>query len=144
MSDRENYDLEQVVIGDEVTVSKTVGEVDVYLYAGITGDNFRNHIDEEYMKTTVYGGRIAQGALLIGFMGAASSIWGSRLKCASASYGYDKVRFIKAVKFGDTITTKYTVVSKDAQTGKSMAEVRCYNQHGEIVAAATHINKFFK
>ena len=50
-------------VGRSVQVSKTIGESDVYLFAGITGDFFRNHIDEEYMKTTPYGHRIAHGVL---------------------------------------------------------------------------------
>ena len=33
-------------VGRSVQVSKTIGESDVYLFAGITGDFFRNHIDE--------------------------------------------------------------------------------------------------
>jgi acyl dehydratase len=30
--------------------TKTVGESDVYLFAGLTGDLHRNHTDEEYMR----------------------------------------------------------------------------------------------
>ena len=52
-----------VDIGDSVSFSKTVGESDVYLFAGITGDLAPNHVDEEYMKRSSYGGRIAHGAL---------------------------------------------------------------------------------
>ena len=35
--------------GDRVTFSKTVGETDVYLFAGITGDFSVNHVNEQYM-----------------------------------------------------------------------------------------------
>lgn len=33
--------------GQSATFSKTVSESDVYLFAGITGDLARNHVDEE-------------------------------------------------------------------------------------------------
>ena len=59
--------------GDEVRFSKTVGESDVYLFAGITGDFAGNHVNEEYMKKSSYGRRIAHGALMIGFMSTLSS-----------------------------------------------------------------------
>ena len=36
-------------IGDSVTFSKTVGESDVYLFAGITGDFSPNHVNKEIM-----------------------------------------------------------------------------------------------
>ena len=42
-----------VEIGDEVTYSKTVGESDVYLFAGITGDLSSNHVNEQVMKEIV-------------------------------------------------------------------------------------------
>ena len=61
-------------VGDQVRFSKTVSESDVYLFAGITGDLAPNHVDEEYMRATPYGRRIAHGALLIGFMSTASTM----------------------------------------------------------------------
>ena len=57
----------KVSIGEQVTFAKTVAESDVYMFAGITGDFSVNHVNEEYMKGTLYGKRIVHGALLIGF-----------------------------------------------------------------------------
>jgi 3-hydroxybutyryl-CoA dehydratase len=59
--------------GTKVTFSKTVGESDVYLFAGITGDLHANHVNDEYMKKTRYGQRVAHGALLVGFMSNCST-----------------------------------------------------------------------
>ena len=61
-----NDPLAALPIGRKVTVSKTVSESDVYLFAGITGDFSPNHTDEAYMRKTRYGRRIAHGALAIG------------------------------------------------------------------------------
>src|SRR3989441_12380604 len=55
-----------LTVGKKVEVYKTVGETDIYLFAGITGDFARNHVDEEFMRRTRYGGRIAHGAPLGG------------------------------------------------------------------------------
>src|SRR2546427_5862200 len=46
-----------LTIGKKVEVHKTVGETDIYLFAGITGDFARNHVDEEFMRRTRYGRR---------------------------------------------------------------------------------------
>ena len=62
-----------LTVGKKVEVYKTVGETDIYLFAGITGDFARNHVDEEFMRRTRYGGRIAHGALLVGYMSRAST-----------------------------------------------------------------------
>lgn len=60
-------------IGDSVKFSKTVGEFDIYLFAGITGDLSQNHVDDEFMSHSIYGKRIAHGALMVGFMSTAST-----------------------------------------------------------------------
>ena len=62
--------LEALSIGKVVTVRKTVSETDVYLFAGVSGDFHPNHVDEEYMRGTRYGRRVAHGALLVAFMSA--------------------------------------------------------------------------
>lgn len=128
--------LKEVAIGTRVVFTKTVSESDVYLYAGISGDFSPNHIDEEYMKAGRYGTRIAHGTLLMGLMSAASA----RLNLGrTASLGYDRVRFIAPVFFGDTITTEYRVSRYDHEKNRVYADVNCRNQRGEVVAVAVNV-----
>ena len=132
-------DIDEVSIGASASFTKTVSESDVYLYAGVTGDFSPNHIDEAYMKGGRYGRRIAHGTLLMGFMSAASA----RLYLGrTVSLGYDRVRFPAPVFFGDTITTEYTVREIDRDKRRVLAEVRCTNQTGDVVGAATNIRAF--
>ncbi len=42
-----------VKLGDTVTFAKTVGETDIYLFAGITGDFSVNHGNEQYMAQSL-------------------------------------------------------------------------------------------
>ena len=63
-----------VSVGEQVTFSKTVGESDIYMFAGITGDFSGNHVDEQYMTKSAFGHRIAHGALLVGFMSTTSTM----------------------------------------------------------------------
>lgn len=129
----------EVPVGTSAVFTKTVSESDVYLYAGITGDFSPNHVDETYMKGGRYGARVAHGTLLLGFMSAASA----RLYLGrTASLGYDRVRFVKPVFFGDTIRTEYTVRACDHARRRVIADVTCTNQHGEVVAAAVNIRAF--
>ena len=39
-----------VKVGDRAVFEKTVGETDVYMFAGITGDLSPNHVNEKFMK----------------------------------------------------------------------------------------------
>ena len=88
------------VVGDSVTFTKTVGETDVYLFAGITGDFAPNHVDREYMARTRYGERIAHGVLVLGYASTASSRMLERSGEHAVSYGYDRVRFCGPVFLG--------------------------------------------
>jgi 3-hydroxybutyryl-CoA dehydratase len=125
-----------ITVGASATFAKTVSESDVYGYAGITGDFSPNHLNEEYMRGGKYGERIAHGTLLVGFMSAAgASVYLGR----TVSQGYDRVRFLKGVRFGDTITTEYVVSRIDREKKRVYAQVTCRNQHGETVAVATNI-----
>lgn len=136
-----------VAIGDQSRFAKTVGETDVYLFAGITGDFAGNHVNEEFMRKSAYGTRMAHGALLIGYMSTASTILCMRsvekgIDDTPVSLGYDRVRFLKAVKLGDTITAVYTIVAIEPERRRSRAKVEVFNQHGETAAVAEHILKW--
>lgn len=129
-------------LGKKVTVRKTVGESDVYLFAGITGDLGPNHVDEEFMRGTPYGRRIAHGVLAVGLMSAASTkVIGDMPPAAVVSYGYDRVRFPKPLFIGDTVTVTYEIVERDEATMRTFAKVTCTTERGDTVAAATHILK---
>lgn len=135
----------QVRIGDQVTFRKTVGEHDVYAFAGITGDLSPNHVDEAGMQATPYGGRIAHGALLVGYMSTAATLLmrEARKKAPkgefSVSQGYDRIRFLKGVRFGDTITVRYAIAEIDPVRRRSRSNIEILNQAGETVAVGHHI-----
>ncbi len=135
-----------VAVGDKVTFSKTVSESDVYLFAGITGDLAPNHVDEEYMKRSGYGRRIAHGALVVGFMSTASSLAIANSRSSSeetpVSLGYERIRFLAPVYFGDTVTVQYEIVAIDEQRRRSVADMRVINQSAELVAVGQHILKW--
>jgi acyl dehydratase len=134
-------------IGAKASFSKTVSEFDVYGFAGITGDFAPNHVNEDYMRESGYGSRIAHGALLVGYMSTASSeILDKHARPTpnetAVSLGYDRVRFLGAVYFGDTITVNYEVTAIDQERRRSTAAIEVVNQKGDVVTVATHILKW--
>jgi 3-hydroxybutyryl-CoA dehydratase len=136
-----------LAVGDQVSFTKTVGESDVYLFAGITGDLAPNHVDEEFMKRTPYGHRIAHGALLIGFMSTASTMIIERFAKDSGdetpvSLGYDRIRFLAPVFLGDTVTVTYRIAEIDPERRRSRSEIEVHNQAGELVTIGQHILKW--
>ena len=129
-------------IGDTTSFTKTVSESDVYQFAGITGDFSPNHVNKAYMEKSSYGRLMAHGALIVGFMSTVSTqiIAHSReAEETPVSVGYDKVRFLKPVFLGDTITVEYTVSEIDVVRRRSTAGIEVTNQNDELVAVASHI-----
>ena len=128
-------------VGKSATYSRTVGESDVYLFGGISGDMHQNHYDESFMGRTVYQHRIAHGMLVASYMSTAGSLLNEQMKWNTVSYGYDRIRFIKPVFIGDTLTCTETVTRVD-DDGKYFADVTATNQNGVLVAVAIHVSKF--
>ena len=135
--------------GDSVSFAKTVGETDIYLFAGITGDFSVNHVNEQYMAGSKYRHRIAHGALLVGYMSTCSTMMID--KCAGTagdetpvSLGYDRVRFLGPVFIGDTVSLTYTIVDVDPVKRQSRADISVVNQKADLVAVATHVIRWVK
>jgi acyl dehydratase len=135
-----------VAVGDGASFTKTVGETDVYMFAGITGDFSPNHVNKAYMERSSFGRLQAHGALLVGFMSSASTLAIAKSRAGAdetpVSLGYDRVRFLAPVYFGDTVTVDYTIASIDLERRRANGDIRVTNQDGTLVAVATHILKW--
>jgi len=130
--------------------AKTVSEADVYLFAGISGDMNRVHLNQQYMSTTDIGERVAHGMLTFSIASAAETEMLNakfqEMDEAGISYlsaGYEHVRFIKPVLFGDTLSTSYEIVLVDQEAKKTVGHLTVTNQRGEVVLIADHILKYF-
>jgi acyl dehydratase len=133
---------QRAVLGESVSFGKTVGESDVYLFAGLTGDLNDLHVNEHVMSQSSYGRRIAHGALTVGFMSTASTLMIDKVGGMAVSYGYDRVRFTRPVFIGDTITVHYEIEERQDDRMRTISRVEVRNQHDEMVAVAKHILQF--
>ena len=137
-----------VPIGREVTFTKTVSESDVYLYAGITGDFSPNHVDRTYMERSAWGRRMVHGTLLVGFVSTVSTmaIADTRENAdeTPVAVGMDRVRFLKPVFIGDTVTVSYRIDRFDATKNRTVAKAEVRNQDGDLVAVADHLLQWVK
>lgn len=123
--------FDQIKIGDSASHIRTISAEDIDLYAKITDDYNPIHMDEEYAKRTVFGGRIAHGTITLGL---SAPVIGMKLPgqgCALLSISSD---FIRPVKIGDTITAFAEVIAKDAGKGVIELSLKFTNQRNENVA----------
>jgi 3-hydroxybutyryl-CoA dehydratase len=130
------------LIGTSTSYTRTVSEYDIYAFAGISGDNHPNHVDEVYAQRVGLGGRVAQGSMMVGYMSGAVTKYLDWTGRPAVSYGYDNVRFTKPVHIGDTLTVMYKIVRADDQKRRLWADCTLTNQHGETVCVGTHIIHF--
>ena len=122
--------IQEMKIGDSASTVKTIGESDVYLFAGITGDLNPAHTDEVSASQTPFGGRIAHGILSAGLI---SAVLGMRLPGPGTIYLGQELKFTKPVRIGDTVTATATVSEIVAEKNIVKLETVCTNQKGEVV-----------
>jgi len=124
------------------TLGRTITESDIVIHAGQTGDFYPHHMDAEWAKTQPFGQRIAHGTLILSISVGMSA---SDINPEAMSYGYDKIRFIKPVFIGDTITIKTEITEKTdhakkpEQFGLVYELVSVINQEAETVMVLTHV-----
>jgi len=108
--------------------------------AGLSGDYDPLHTDEEYCKQTAFGTRIAHGPLT--YLFAAGLLFQLHLydDTLIAFLGFDRLRFTKPVKIGDTVRARVRVTETRATSrpdrGIVRRELLVYNQHEEVVLEA--------
>lgn len=117
------------------TYGRTITEGDLSLFCAFVGYHVPLFIDEEYAKTTPYGGRIAPSALTMAIStGMTESLFRTTI---IALLAVDRGRFLLPVRPGDTITTEVEVISKretsDPARGIVVLRDHVLNQKGETV-----------
>ena len=133
--------FEDFIIGTErSTMGRTITETDIVVHAGQTGDFFPHHMDAEWCKSQSFKKRIAHGTLIFS---VAVGMTANLINEVAMTYGYDRLRFLKPVFIGDTITVKVTIHAKKdhrkPRYGLVTELVETFNQDGELVMVCEHI-----
>jgi acyl dehydratase len=131
--------FEDFELGQEtITAGRTITEADIVNFAGLTGDWYELHTNVEYARTTRFGQRIAHGCLIFSIASALSVRAMPPGNTLIAFYGVDKLRFVKPVFIGDTITVNQKIVEKldrDASSGVVATQCDVVNQHAEVAVS---------
>jgi len=106
MNPAQGYDIEDIEPGMSASFAKTVTEADIVLFSAVSGDLNPAHLNEEYARTTIFGGRIAHGMLTAGFI---SAVLANKLPGPGTIYLGQTLKFKAPVRAGDTVTATVTV-----------------------------------
>jgi 3-hydroxybutyryl-CoA dehydratase len=100
---------EDIQVGQSASMEKTVTEEDVRAFGDATGDHNPLHFDETYARRSIFRGRVAHGALSIGFI---SAVVGTKLPGEGTIFLTAKTDFKAPVRIGDHVVTTCTVREK--------------------------------
>lgn len=136
------HHFEDYVIGSERrSFGRTITETDFVVHAGHTGDFFPHHMDAEWCATQDFGQRIAHGTMVFAI---GIGLTATTINPHAMSYGYDRLRFLRPVHIGDTLTTVTRIAEKrdhPKRTGHGVVveAVEMLNQRGEAVLVCEHL-----
>lgn len=129
MNPLNGYDIEDLQPGMSATFSKTITEADIVLFAGVSGDNNAIHTNEEFARSTIFGGRIAHGFLSASVISAAVA---NRLPGPGTVYLSQSLRFRAPVKPGDTVHATVTVKTLNLEKARAELDTVC-TVNGKVV-----------
>ena len=121
---------EDIKVGDEASLTKTITDAQIVDYAGLTGDTNPVHLDAEYAAQSMFGERIAHGMLVAGLI---SAVLGTQLPGPNSIYLGQDLKFRAPVKIGDTVKAVVTVTEKRDDKRIIKLGTTVSNQRGEIV-----------
>ncbi len=107
MSPTKSYCIEDLAVGMESSLSKTVSEADIVAFAEVSGDRNPVHLDADYAATTMFKERIAHGMLSAAYI---SAVFGMQMPGPGAIYMSQTLAFKAPVKIGDTVVTTVKIL----------------------------------
>lgn len=94
-------------IGMEGVFTKELSDDDVQAFAAASGDRNPIHVDDEFARATVFGGRICHGILTAGTISAA---FAEVMPGPGWIYVSQSLKFRAPVYIGDSVTARVKVI----------------------------------
>lgn len=130
----ENHTFDEMRVGDNAQLSRTLKAEDIQLFAAMSGDVNPAHMDPEYARSTQFHGVIAHG-----MWGAAliSTVLGTQYPGPGTIYLGQSLRFLRPLHVGDTLDVRLTVTAMDEKNHHLTMDCRCTDQHGgEVITGS--------
>lgn len=126
----ENVTFDELIIGRQATLSRTLTQNDINLFAAVSGDVNPSHMDPTFASSDMFHGVVGHGM----WSGALiSTLLGTVLPGPGTIYLEQDIQFRQPVRIGDNLTI--TIVVRDKNETKHTVNFDCkgVNQKGETV-----------
>lgn len=122
--------IEDICLGQQALVAKTITDADVLLFAAVSGDTNPLHMNQEFAEQTRFKERIVHGMLTTSLW---STLVGTQLPGPGCAYMGQEINFLKPVHIGDTVTATLTVTEIDLNKQRVYLLAEAF-VNGELVA----------
>ena len=126
----ENIPFEKLTIGTKASLTRTLTEEDLLLFAKVSGDTNPVHLDEAFATTTRFEGRIAHGMWTASLISCALA---TKLPGPGGIYLGQELKFIRPVKVGDTVTVELEIIEINERRKHATVSTTVINQAGKTV-----------
>ena len=103
----ENKTFDEIQVGDSDSLTRTLTEKDIQLFAILSGDINPAHVDVEYAQSDLFHKIVGHGMWRAALI---STVLGTQLPGPGTIYVGQTVRFRKPVAIGDTFAIKNDAV----------------------------------
>ncbi|WP_136715794.1 MaoC/PaaZ C-terminal domain-containing protein [Halorientalis salina] len=124
-------DPNQLDVGDEVSLTRSLTDEEVRQFARITSDTNALHLNDEFAEHTRFGRRIVHGTLVAGLISAALAAFPGM-----TIYLSQELEFVAPADIGDTFTARCRIVDILANDRYRIA-THVENQDEDIVIQGT-------
>jgi 3-hydroxybutyryl-CoA dehydratase len=114
--------IEDLEIGMTRSLSKTVSDRMIELFAEVSSDRNPVHLDDAYAQDTIFEGRIAHGMLTAGLI---SAVIGEQLPGHGTVYLSQTLKFMAPVRPGDRVTASVSVAAIDHSRRRVTLDCAC-------------------
>ena len=112
--------IEDIEIGMARSLSKTIGDREIAMFAELSTDHNPVHLDDAYAQDTIFEGRIAHGMLTAALI---SAVIGEQLPGHGTVYLRQTLKFRAPVRPGDRVEA--TVAVREIDHGRRRVTLDC-------------------
>lgn len=126
----ENRTFDEINVGDSASITRTLTEKDIQVFAIMSGDINPAHVDIEYAQSDMFekiiGHGMWGGALI-------STVLGTELPGPGTIYIGQTLRFKRPVGIGDELKVTVAAQEKKPEKNRIIFSCECRNQKDEVV-----------
>ena len=128
--------IEDLNVGQEAILSKTITEADIANFSGVTGDNNPVHISDDFASKTIFKKRVAHGFFTASLI---STLIATKLPGPGSIYISQTLKFLAPAYIGDNILTKAIIQKIDKEKRRVNLLTECFISNKKILTGEAEI-----